>query len=63
MKSNKLLYDMHVCNLCLPAKVVKNRGDITFDDDKDDLMDALGIDRDRNSASKKETALWSNKER
>ncbi|XP_036945847.1 fas-binding factor 1 homolog isoform X6 [Acanthopagrus latus] len=44
-------------------KVVKNRGDITFDDDKDDLMDALGIDRDRNSASKKETALWSNKER
>ncbi|KAM8723634.1 fas-binding factor 1 homolog isoform 1-T1 [Acanthopagrus schlegelii] len=44
-------------------KVGKNRGDITFDDDKDDLMDALGIDRDRNSASKKETALWSNKER
>lgn len=46
-----------------PAKAAKARGDITFDDDKDDLMDALGIDRDKNNASKKETALWSNKER
>ncbi|XP_030264772.1 fas-binding factor 1 homolog isoform X2 [Sparus aurata] len=43
-------------------KAAKTRGDITFDDDKDDLMDVLGIDREKNNASKKETALWSNKE-
>ncbi|XP_073351461.1 fas-binding factor 1 homolog isoform X2 [Pagrus major] len=44
-------------------KAAKNRGDVTFDDDKDDLMDALGFDSDKNNAKKKETALWSNKER
>lgn len=58
---------MHVCFLfrilVSPAKAAKTRGDITFDDDKDDLMDVLGIDREKNNASKKETALWSNKER
>ncbi|XP_070778989.1 fas-binding factor 1 homolog [Enoplosus armatus] len=44
------------------SKAAKTRGDLTFDDDKDDLMDALGFDSDKNNPTKKETALWSNKE-
>ncbi|XP_038552508.1 fas-binding factor 1 homolog [Micropterus salmoides] len=43
-------------------KAAKTRGDLTFDDDKDDLMDALGFDSDKNNPKKKETMLWSNKE-
>lgn len=43
---------------------MKRRADLTFDDDsKEDLMDALGFDRDKNNPRKKEAALWSNKER
>lgn len=46
------------------AKVVKKRADLTFDDDdKEDLMDALGFGSDKNIPRKKEAALWSNKER
>ncbi|KAM9346029.1 fas-binding factor 1 homolog [Symphorus nematophorus] len=45
------------------SKVTKTRGDLTFDDDKDDLMDALGFDSDKNNPKKKDTVLWSNKER
>lgn len=48
---------------CSSAKAAKTRGDLTFDDDKDDLMDALGFDSDKNNPKKKETMLWSNKER
>lgn len=33
------------------------------DDDKDDLMDALGFDNDKNEQKKKEAVLWSSKER
>lgn len=44
---------------------MKNRADLTFDDDddKDDLMDALGFDSDKNKTKTKEPTLWSNKER
>lgn len=43
---------------------MKTRTDLTFEDDeKDDLMDALGFDSDRNNTKTKEAALWSNKER
>ncbi|XP_034749186.1 fas-binding factor 1 homolog isoform X2 [Etheostoma cragini] len=45
------------------SKAAKKRSDVTFDDDKDDLMDALGFDRDKNNPQKKETVLWSNKGR
>lgn len=45
------------------AKAAKTPGDLTFDDSKDDLMDALGFDSDKNSPKKKETSLWANKER
>lgn len=48
---------------CSSAKAAKKRDDLTFDDDKDDLMDALGFDSDKNNPKKKETPLWSNKER
>lgn len=49
---------------CSSAKAVKNRADLTFDDDdKDGLMDALGFDSDKNNPNKKEAVLWSNKER
>ncbi|TMS14852.1 Fas-binding factor 1 [Larimichthys crocea] len=44
------------------SKTAAKRGDLTFDDDKDDLMDALGFDGDKNYPKKKETALWSNKD-
>ncbi|XP_074511323.1 fas-binding factor 1 homolog isoform X2 [Sebastes fasciatus] len=44
-------------------KAVKKQSDLTFDDDKDDLMDALGFDSDKNNGKKKDTLLWSNKER
>lgn len=47
----------------LSAKTAAKRGDLTFDDDKDDLMDALGFDGDKNYPKKKETALWSNKDK
>ncbi|XP_042248404.1 fas-binding factor 1 homolog isoform X5 [Thunnus maccoyii] len=43
------------------TNAAKKRGDLTFEDDKDDLMDALGFDSDKNK--KKETALWPNRER
>ena len=50
--------------MCSSAKAVRTRPDLTFEDDvKDDLMDALGFDSDRNNSKKKEAALWSNKER
>lgn len=52
-----------MCVLCSSAKAAKKRGDLTFEDDKDDLMDALGFDSDKNKAKKKEAALWSDKER
>ncbi|XP_049925615.1 fas-binding factor 1-like isoform X2 [Epinephelus moara] len=46
------------------SKAAKKRRDLTFDDDdKDDLMDALGFDSDKSSARKKDSVLWSNKER
>ncbi|XP_059203464.1 fas-binding factor 1 homolog isoform X2 [Centropristis striata] len=45
------------------SKTAKQRSDLTFDDDKDDLMDALGFESDKNKSKKKESALWSNKER
>ncbi|XP_031718186.1 fas-binding factor 1 homolog isoform X7 [Anarrhichthys ocellatus] len=41
----------------------KKQSGLTFDEDKDDLMDALGFDSDKNKPKKKETALWSNTER
>ncbi|KAK2833671.1 hypothetical protein Q5P01_017560 [Channa striata] len=37
--------------------------ELTFDDGKDDLMDALGFDSDKNKTKKKEVPLWSNKEK
>ncbi|XP_039862001.1 fas-binding factor 1 homolog isoform X2 [Simochromis diagramma] len=39
------------------------KGELTFEDDKDDLMDALGFDGNKNNPKKKETPLWSPKER
>ncbi|KAM7372216.1 hypothetical protein PAMP_009399 [Pampus punctatissimus] len=39
--------------------VAKKQSDLTFEDDKDDLMDALGFDSDKNK--KKDNALWSNR--
>ncbi|KAK9534630.1 hypothetical protein VZT92_007063 [Zoarces viviparus] len=41
----------------------KKQSGLTFDEDKDDLMDALGFDSDKNKPKKKEPALWSNTER
>ncbi|XP_023285932.1 fas-binding factor 1 homolog, partial [Seriola lalandi dorsalis] len=43
-------------------KAAKTPADLTFDDGKDDLMDALGFDSDKNNPKKKESPLWSNKE-
>lgn len=55
---------LHVCFiLCSSAKTTKKPTELKFDDDKDDLMDALGFDSDKNNSKKKETSLWSNKER
>nr|XP_019958606.1 PREDICTED: fas-binding factor 1 isoform X2 [Paralichthys olivaceus] len=45
------------------SKAAKASADITLDDDKDDLMDALGFDSDKNNPRKKETSLWPNKKR
>ncbi|KAI9522351.1 hypothetical protein NQZ68_036683 [Dissostichus eleginoides] len=46
------------------SKAATKRSDLTFDDDKEDLMDALGFDGDNKIApKKKEAALWSNKDR
>ncbi|KAM7386603.1 hypothetical protein PAMA_009286 [Pampus argenteus] len=39
--------------------VAKKQSDLTFEDDKDDLMDALGFDSDKNK--KKDNVLWSNR--
>lgn len=49
--------------LCSSAKAAKKPSEFSFDDDKDDLMDALGFDSDKKNPKKKETPLWSNKER
>uniref|UniRef100_A0A672YDJ9 Fas-binding factor 1 C-terminal domain-containing protein n=1 Tax=Sphaeramia orbicularis TaxID=375764 RepID=A0A672YDJ9_9TELE len=45
------------------ATTAKKQGDLIFDDEKDDLMDALGFDSDKGNDKRKETLLWSNKER
>ncbi|XP_034449930.1 fas-binding factor 1 homolog isoform X5 [Hippoglossus hippoglossus] len=45
------------------SKAAKTPANATLDDDKDDLMDALGFDSDKNNPRKKETSLWPNKER
>uniref|UniRef100_UPI0009B32B12 fas-binding factor 1 homolog n=1 Tax=Monopterus albus TaxID=43700 RepID=UPI0009B32B12 len=47
----------------LKTKAAKKRGELIFDDDKDDLMGALGFDSDKNNPKKKESLLWSNRER
>ncbi|XP_075999240.1 fas-binding factor 1 homolog isoform X3 [Genypterus blacodes] len=44
------------------AKVPKKQNEITFDDEKDDLMDALGFNSNKDSSKKKEVVLRSNKE-
>ncbi|XP_074552348.1 fas-binding factor 1 homolog [Halichoeres trimaculatus] len=44
-------------------KAAKKRVDITFDDDKDDLMDALGFDDEKTTPKKKESVLLLKKER
>ncbi|CAL8270723.1 unnamed protein product [Lota lota] len=38
-----------------PAKTVKKGEELTFDDDEDDLIDALGFDNDKEMPKKKET--------
>jgi len=53
-----------LCVLCSSAKAAaKKPSGLTFDDDKDDLMDALGFDSDKNKLKKKEAGLWPNAER
>ncbi|XP_072298415.1 fas-binding factor 1 homolog [Eucyclogobius newberryi] len=47
----------------LHFSTTKKRSDLTFDDSKDDLMDALGFDNDQNRAQKKDAPLWDGKER
>lgn len=50
--------------VCPLAKAAKSRTDLMFEhDDKEDLMDTLGFDSDKSKPKKKETALWSSKER
>ncbi|XP_063760963.1 fas-binding factor 1 homolog isoform X3 [Eleginops maclovinus] len=45
-------------------KAATKQSHLSFDDEKDDLMDALGFDSDnKNPPKKKEATLWSNKER
>ncbi|XP_034567093.1 fas-binding factor 1 homolog isoform X2 [Notolabrus celidotus] len=44
-------------------KAANKRADITFDDEKDDLMDALGFESEKSTPKKKESVLWPNKER
>ncbi|XP_059900041.1 fas-binding factor 1 homolog isoform X1 [Gadus macrocephalus] len=39
-----------------PAKVVKKGEELTFDDDEDDLIDALGFDNDKEIPKKKEAS-------
>lgn len=50
--------------MCVLAKAARSRADLMFEhDDKEDLMDTLGFDGDKSKPKKKETALWSSKER
>lgn len=50
--------------VCVLAKAARSRADLMFEhDDKEDLMDTLGFDSDQSKPKKKETALWSSKER
>ncbi|KAM8825094.1 fas-binding factor 1 homolog isoform 2-T2 [Synchiropus picturatus] len=44
-------------------KPSQRRAEVTFEEDKDDLMDALGFDRDEKEAKGKDMVLWSNKPR
>ncbi|KAG7504681.1 hypothetical protein JOB18_014128 [Solea senegalensis] len=45
------------------SKAAKKPSDLTFDDDEDDLMEALGFDNDKSNPKKKQTLLWPSKER
>ncbi|XP_061567141.1 fas-binding factor 1 homolog isoform X2 [Cololabis saira] len=45
------------------SKKATKKGVLSFNEDPDDLMDALGFDSDNNNPKKKESPLWSNKER
>ena len=42
--------------VCSSAKVIKKGEELTFDDDEDDLIDALGFDNDKEIPKKKEAA-------
>ncbi|XP_053707891.1 fas-binding factor 1 homolog isoform X3 [Synchiropus splendidus] len=44
-------------------KPSQRRAEVTFEEDKDDLMDALGFDRDEKESKRKDMVLWSNKPR
>ncbi|XP_029946413.1 fas-binding factor 1 homolog [Salarias fasciatus] len=45
------------------ANKAAKKDEFMFEDDKDDLMDALGFDSEKNNPKKKEAPLWSSKER
>ncbi|XP_024920428.1 fas-binding factor 1 homolog isoform X2 [Cynoglossus semilaevis] len=47
----------------LKAKKTKAAASDLFDDDQDDLMEALGFGSDKNDSKKKDSLLWPNKER
>ncbi|XP_071374810.1 fas-binding factor 1 homolog [Centroberyx affinis] len=44
------------------VKAPKKRDELTFDDDEDDLMDALGFNSEKDNTKKKETVLRPNRE-
>ncbi|XP_041634567.1 fas-binding factor 1 homolog isoform X2 [Cheilinus undulatus] len=44
-------------------KIARKPADLTFDDDEDDFMNALGLDTDKNISKKKDSVLWPSKER
>nr|XP_057905981.1 fas-binding factor 1 homolog [Doryrhamphus excisus] len=43
-------------------ETTKKLSELTFDDDKDDLIDDLGLDSDNKNPQKKDNVLWSNRE-
>ncbi|XP_054614824.1 fas-binding factor 1 homolog [Dunckerocampus dactyliophorus] len=44
------------------TSAAKKQSELTFDDEKDDLIDDLGLDSDTKNPQKKDNVLWSNRE-
>lgn len=63
-RERQKISNAYISRIASPAPVPKKRDELTFDDDEDDLMDALGFgESPKESPKKNETVLIPKNER